>query len=188
MRLGDEERAESVFLQLRERYAEARAMRERSQRFVVWLSGMSFGLASVLLLRTPDLSVAERWWLTALVLAIGGAAVWHILAMWRGFRGNLALRITLEEVVEAYSPDVYVEGKPLLPLEYRSVPRLFSLRGVSQHFLVMLAWLVIVLVILLGLIHGGSHTPAPGEPYTESGMTTSLQIVVNPDLERGAHG
>lgn len=172
MNLSDREKIESVFLQLRERYTEARQMRDRSERFVIWISGLSFGLAGLLLLRRPELGEAERVALTCTVVAVGGMAIWHVLSMWRGYRRNHRLRIHLETIIGAYLPDEYVAKKTLLPQEYGSLPKRLSLRWGAQHFVILVAWLVVLIALLLVLV---LSTPI-SETETKQAGSTAVQV------------
>jgi len=182
MYLGDEERFQSILHQLGERYAEARGMRERSQSFMIWISGLSFGLASVLLVREPNLGTSGYFFLGGLVLAVGAMAMWHVGAMWKGFRHNHQILVRLESAIDLFECGAYISGEAILPEEYQTPPKIRS-----QHFVIMLTWLVVVLALLLGLIVATVFTSPQVEGTSEAEAAASGEALP-PASGGGTHG
>ena len=182
MYLGDEERFQSILHQLGERYAEARGMRERSQSFVIWISGLSFGLTSVLLIREPNLGTSGYFFLGGIVLAVGVIALWHVSAMSKGFRHNHQILVRLESAIDLFECDAYISGEPILPEEYQRPPNIRS-----QHFVIMLAWLVVVLALLLGLIVTAIFTTPQLEGTSKAEAAASGEVLP-PALGGGTYG
>jgi len=152
MEIKDEDKVNVVLSLLRERYNASHKMRERSERFTIWIVGLAFTVIWFLLLRGPTFTSSQKLALAVLVAVIGGLAFWHQVAVNKGFYRNRSVIITMEEVLGAYKEGLYADQKALLPAEYRAIEKFPSRRSLTYHFVITYLWIAVVLITLIVLI------------------------------------
>lgn len=183
--MDDNQEFEVLLLQLRQRYEEAARMRERSQRFVIWLSGMAFALASVILLGPLALGETNLRFLVAVIVWIGLLAVLYLATMARGFSKNHVIIQKLETVAELHTPGAYGQKEALLLSEYSTPPRWFSLRNLLRHFTILTIWVIVLFVLLIALVidapRGSVH-----QQQTQASLSVQL-IALKEDGSNGTH-
>ena len=141
----DDLKTQVMLAALQERYSASHKIRERSTQFTIWLSGLSIGLAW-LLISTKGLIEYQLITVRILILALWGGAAVFILGLRRGFDSNRRAMITCEKALGMYDEGVYLSDTSLLPACY-ATPRIKW----CNHFTTLCLWLCIIATTLLVL-------------------------------------
>lgn len=146
MNINDDKRVDILLSLLNERYDASHRMRERSLNFAIWILG--FGIAVAwMLLRDINLSISQKVVLTIFIVIIGYLTRKFLLCIEAGFNANKEVMVTLEEALECYEQNKYIEGKSLYPEKYKK-----SDRTKTSHFKSLYEWIWVIIVILTSLI------------------------------------
>jgi hypothetical protein len=146
MNINDNKKVDILLSLLNERYVASHRMRERSLNFVIWILG--FGIAVAwMLLRDINLSISQKIVLTIFIVIIGYLTRNFLLYIEAGFNTNKEVMVTLEEALECYEQNKYVEGKSLYPAKYRN-----SECTKTSHFKSLYQWIWVVIALLTSLI------------------------------------
>lgn len=144
--LSDDQRFQVLMAQMNERYQAWHHMRARSMQFTLWILGLAVA-ASWKLLQEPCSGVSQRIAATALVLLLGGAAMYFLKSLQQGVRTNREALINVETALHAHDRGSYLSDKAILPDEYKDArPR------ASSHFLTLYALLAVTSIYLLAAI------------------------------------
>jgi len=146
MNINDDKKVDILLSLLNERYDASHRMRERSLNFAIWILG--FGIAVAwMLLRDINLSISQKVVLTIFIVIIGYLTKKFLLCIEAGFNANKEVMVTLEEALECYEQNKYIEGKSLYPEEYKK-----SDRTKTSHFKSLYEWIWVIIVLLASLI------------------------------------
>ena len=152
MEINDGDKVNVVLSLLLERYNASHKMRERSERFTIWIVGLAFTVIWFLLLKDPIFTSSQKLALAVLVAVIGGLTFWHQVAINKGSHRNRSAIITMEEALGAYNQGLYANQKTLLPAEYRTIEKFPSRSSLAYHFVITYLWIAVVLIALIVLI------------------------------------
>jgi hypothetical protein len=146
MNINDDKKVDILLSLLNERYDASHKMRERSLNFAIWILG--FGIAVAwMLLRDINLSISQKVILTIFIVIIGYLTRKFLLCIEAGFNANKEVMITLEEALECYEQNKYMEGKSLYPEKYRN-----SGCTKTSHFKSLYEWIWVIIILLTSLI------------------------------------
>ena len=143
VQLKDDHKIQVLLIDLQERYAAAHKMRERSTKFTIWLSGMSIGLAW-LLIRHQTLALSQRLALSLLIATLWTGAGIFILGLRKGFQSNRSAMIKSEQALGMYEIGIYLQEDSLLPEAYKRTKGKWN-----DHFSTLCVWLCFVALSLL---------------------------------------
>ena len=162
-----DQRIQILISGLEERYAASHHMRERSLRFSIWLSGMAFGLAW-LLVCGQTFTLAQKTALTTLIGAMAVGAFFFLWSLEKGFQNNRRVMVKFEKALGLHRPGFYLEDELMLPQGYKDTSRRWN-----GHFSTLCVWLAVVMVSLLVLTWAG---PENGRALPE-GQKTEQKLV-----------
>ena len=146
MNINDDKKVDILLSLLNERYNASHRMRERSLNFAIWILG--FGIAVAwMLLGDINLSISQKVVLTIFIVIIGYLTRKFLLYIEVGFNTNKEVMVTLEETLECYEQNKYVEGKSLYPEKYRD-----SECTKTSHFKSLYEWIWVIITLLIFLI------------------------------------
>lgn len=146
MNINDDKKVDILLSLLNERYNASHRMRERSLNFAIWILG--FGIAVAwMLLGDINLSISQKVVLTIFIVIIGYLTRKFLLYIEAGFNTNKEVMVTLEETLECYEQNKYVEGKSLYPEKYRD-----SECTKTSHFKSLYEWIWVIITLLIFLI------------------------------------
>lgn len=146
MNINDDKKVDILLSLLNERYDASHRMRERSLNFAIWILG--FGIAVAwMLLRDINLSISQKVVLTIFIVIIGYLTRKFLLRIEVGFNANKEVMVTLEEALECYEQNKYIEDKSLYPEKYRK-----SESTKTSHFKSLYEWIWVIIVLLISLI------------------------------------
>ena len=146
MNIDDDKKVDILLSLLNERYNASHRMRERSLNFAIWILG--FGIAVAwMLLGDINLSISQKVVLTIFIVIIGYLTRKFLLYIEAGFNTNKEVMVTLEETLECYEQNKYVEGKSLYPEKYRD-----SECTKTSHFKSLYEWIWVIITLLIFLI------------------------------------
>ncbi len=152
MHLNEDQKLLVLLAELQERYNASHKIRERSTQFTLWISGMAIGLGWLLISQTTY-SLSQRIALTLLIASLFIGTVYFIMGLRRGFKKNREAMIRCEGALGMHDTGVYLEGKPLLPMEYSQINHKWS-----DHFCTLCVWLIIIAMSLFILTWAPSHS------------------------------
>ena len=161
MHLNEEQKLQVLLTELQERYNASHKIRERSTQFTLWISGMAIGLGW-LLISQETFALSQRVALTLLIAALFVGTIFFILGLRRGSQKNREAMIRCEGALGMHDTGVYLEGKPLLPMEYSHTNHKWS-----DHFCTLCVWLIIVAVSLLILTWAPAHSSVQTSTLTK---------------------
>jgi len=141
----DDHKIQVLLIQLQERYAAAHKMRDRSTKFIIWLSGIAIGLAW-LLISQKMLVFPQRLALTLLIATLWTGAGIFILGLRKGFQNNRSAMIKSEQALGMYEVGIYLQEDSLLPATYKRTKGKWN-----DHFPTLCVWLCVVALSLLVL-------------------------------------
>ena len=146
MNINDDKKVDILLSLLNERYNASHRMRERSLNFAIWILG--FGIAVAwMLLRDTNLSISQKVVLTIFIVIIGYLTRKFLLCIEVGFNANKEVMVTIEEALECYEQNKYMEDKSLYPEKYRN-----SVRTKTSHFKSLYEWIWVIITLLTSLI------------------------------------
>jgi len=146
MNINDDKKVDILLSLLNERYNASHRMRERSLNFAIWILG--FGIAVAwMLLRDTNLSISQKVVLTIFIVIIGYLTRKFLLCIEVGFNANKEVMVTIEEALECYEQNKYMEGKSLYPEKYRN-----SECTKASHFKSLYEWIWVIIALLASLI------------------------------------
>lgn len=146
MNINDDKKVDILLSLLNERYNASHRMRERSLNFAIWILG--FGIAVAwMLLGDINLSISQKVVLTIFIVIIGYLTRKFLLYIEVGFNTNKEVMVTLEETLECYEQNKYMEGKSLYPEKYRD-----SECTKTSHFKSLYEWIWVIITLLIFLI------------------------------------
>jgi len=146
MNINDDKKVDILLSLLNERYNASHRMRERSLNFAIWILG--FGIAVAwMLLGDINLSISQKVILTIFIVIIGYLTRKFLLSIEAGFNTNKKVMVTLEETLECYEQNKYMEGKSLYPEKYRN-----SECTKTSHFKSLYEWIWVIIALLIFLI------------------------------------
>ena len=146
MNIDDNKKVDILLSLLNERYNASHRMRERSLNFAIWILG--FGIAVAwMLLGDINLSISQKVILTIFIFIIGYLTRKFLLCIEAGFNTNKEVMVTLEETLECYEQNKYMEGKSLYPEKYRD-----SECTKTSHFKSLYEWIWVIITLLIFLI------------------------------------
>jgi len=146
MNINDNKKIDILLSLLNERYNASHRMRERSLDFAIWILG--FGIAVAwMLLSGVNLSISQKVILTIFIVIIGCLTRKFLLCIEAGFNTNKEVMITLEETLECYKPNKYMEDKSLYPEKYKDLEC-----TKTSHFKSLYEWIWVIIILLVSLI------------------------------------
>jgi len=146
MNINDDKKVDILLSLLNERYNASHRMRERSLNFAIWILGFGIAVAWMLLCDI-NLSISQKVVLTIFIVIIGYLTRKFLLRIEAGFNANKEVMVTLEEALECYEQNKYIEGKSLYPEKYRN-----SECAKTSHFKSLYEWIWVIIALLTSLI------------------------------------
>ena len=135
---------------LEERGRIARNIRERSEKFALWVAGLGLSTAGIIYAGKLQFQLVQKHMALAAAGVLGLGVLWQLVSLHIGFNSNRECLIRVESALGLYDKDLYVEGTSIYSEAYRSKPIL--LKRAAWHFPVMYMWIVIVVGILVSAI------------------------------------
>lgn len=146
MNINDDKKVDILISLLNERYDASHRMRERSLNFAIWILGFGIAVAWMLLCGI-NLSISQKVVLTIFIAIIGYLTRNFLLYIETGFNANKEVMVTLEEALECYEQNKYIEGKSLYPEKYKK-----SDCTKTSHFKSLYEWIWVIIALLTSLI------------------------------------
>lgn len=146
MNINDDKKVDILLSLLNERYYASHRMRERSLNFAIWILGFGIAVAWMLLCGI-NLSISQKVVLTIFIVIIGYLTRKFLLYIETGFNVNKEVMVTLEEALECYEQNKYMEGKSLYPEKYKK-----SDCTKTSHFKSLYEWIWVIIALLTSLI------------------------------------
>jgi len=146
MNISDNKKIDILLSLLNERYNASHKMRERSLDFSIWILGFCIAIAWMLL-SNINLSLSQKIILTMFIVIIGCLTRKFLSYIKAGFNTNKEVMITLEEALECYKPNKYIENKSLYPEKYKDLEY-----KKTSHFKSLYEWMWVIIALLLFLI------------------------------------
>lgn len=144
--MTDEKKIDVMIVQLSERYTALHNMRDRSMQFAVWILGLGFAMAWLLISEaalTPPQSALTLLFL----LVIGAASVLFVRGIHVGFENNRSIAARLEEALGLFQAGAYHRALPILNGEFNSK----KFRP-TAHFFTLYCLMAAVYVFLIALV------------------------------------
>lgn len=146
MEISHEKKVDVLLNLLNERYEASHRMRERSLSFALWILGFGIAMAWMLLSQMA-LTFSQKIILTIFVVVIGILTKKFLASIEVGFDKNRKVMIKIEEALECYKADVYIETTALFPEEYKNLDK-----KETSHFTSLYQWIWSIVAMLIFLI------------------------------------
>ena len=141
--LTQEQQFQVLMAQLQERYTAWHHIRGRSTQFSLWIVGMAIAL-SWKLIEIPCANVPQRIAATVLVTLLAAVSIYFLSGLATGMKHTRKALIRIEAALGNHEPNYYLQGKALLPSQYKSTKT-----RPSSHFLTLYALLSVTAGYLL---------------------------------------
>jgi len=145
-RVLEEKKTDVAVAQLSERYTALHNMRDRSMQFAVWILGLGFAMAW-LLISEVALSPLQRALTFGFLVLIGIASFLFVRGIHIGFRNNMAIAARLEESLGLFEQGAYHTSMPVLSSDFNH--KKFK---PTEHFFTLYCLLAAVYAFLLLLV------------------------------------
>lgn len=146
MNINDDKKVDILLSLLNERYDASHRMRERSLNFAIWILGFGIAVAWMLLCDI-NLAISQKIVLTIFIVIVGYLTRKFLLRIETGFNANKEVMVTLEEALECYEQNKYMEEKSLYPEKYKN-----SDCTKTSHFRSLYEWIWTIIGLLISLI------------------------------------
>lgn len=123
-------------------------IRERSEKFTLWMAGLCFAAAAALLVSGNSIEPRYTLWMIFAAIALGIGIVWNLLSLQAGFERNRKCMVRIETALGLYEPGVYAPEEALYPRSFRSGSTDSVWRRGLRHFHVMFVWALIAIGVL----------------------------------------
>lgn len=144
--ISSEKKVDVAVSQLAERYIALHNMRDRSMQFAVWILGLGFAMAW-LLISEVALTPLQTHLTFAFLVVIGIASFLFVRGIHVGFKNNMAVAARLEETLRLFEAGAYHRTLPVLDGD-------FSCKKFkpTEHFFTIYCLLVAVYLFLVLLV------------------------------------
>jgi len=143
MDIPEGEKIKILMAQLEERYAASHKMRDRSLQFVLWILGLSLGMAWVLISKVT-LTNPQKIFLLLFLIVVGFLSITFVRAIERGFKNNHDLIIRLETLLKLHEKGFYDLACSILPEEFTE-----KVSRWSGHFQTLYSIMIAVFILLI---------------------------------------
>jgi len=146
MKISEDKKLDVLLAQMKERYESLHKMRDRSMQFVLWILGLSLGMAWLLISETI-LMLTQKIFVTILISVLGIVTFLFVYAIGRGFKKNRKIVISIEKTLKLYEKDSYGICGTILPERFSCIKS-----GWAGHFNILYGIITIVFLTLVLLI------------------------------------
>ncbi|MDO9545682.1 MAG: hypothetical protein Q7J07_02900 [Pelolinea sp.] len=144
--ISGEKKVDVAVSQLAERYTALHNMRDRSMQFAVWILGLGFVMAW-LLISEVALTPLQTYLTFAFLVVIGVASFLFVRGIHIGFKNNMAIAARLEEALMLFEAGTYHRTLPVLNGDFNS--KKFK---PTEHFFTLYCLLAAVYLFLVLLV------------------------------------
>jgi len=129
---------------LKEKYTAENIMRERCLKFTLWILGYLMGFFWLLLTSKYNFGLFTKILLTLIVILTGYISFHFIHSIETGFKVNRKLIIKIEDLLNLYSKNTFIEGESLYPKDYKK-----SIKKSTSFFISLYLPLIFIHIILM---------------------------------------
>jgi len=165
MEIPEDEKIKVLMAQLEERYAASHKMRDRSMQFGLWILGLGFGMAWILISKVM-LNIPQKISLLIFLFVIGVLSITFIRAIERGFKNNHDVIVKLETLLKLHEEGFYDSCSSILPKEFTEKKFRWSGHFQTLYFL-MIAVFLLVIILTVANLHRYSSASAPETQKTQ---------------------
>lgn len=163
---------DSVLLKVLElRMSVERDIRERSEKFTLWMAGLCFAASAALLVGGRTLGPRYTLYMILGAVGLGIGEIWNLLSLSVGFGRNRECMVRIETALGLYDSGAFLPREALYPQCFRAASMDSLWRRGLRHFVVLFVWVAIAVGVLVMAI-----AVRPVDSAENTNSSRSLQV------------